>query len=95
MPGRKRKKGAKLSRGPFTSRDIERELGRIGYKFEAGGKHRTMRHPDRPGKVSVSPGWTGVKAGSVVFRSIARQAGMSKKDLQRVLNGLDPDPPKD
>jgi predicted RNA binding protein YcfA (HicA-like mRNA interferase family) len=91
MAKRKKKSGGDLNRGPWTSREIIDALRSIGYEQHAGGKHLQLKHPDRPGKVSISPGWSGVAASSMVFNSIARQSGLGKEGLLRVMNGLPPE----
>lgn len=86
----RRKKGQELSRGPFNHRELERELRRVGYEATKPGDHLNFKHPDRPGKVQLDAEWTGVKVGGWVWRSLCRQTGYSKKELQRIVNGLDP-----
>jgi len=41
--------------------------------------------------VQVSPKWTGIKAGSEIFNSLAAQSGFGKDGLLRLLNGLPAD----
>lgn len=86
----RRKKGQELSRGPFSHREIERELRRVGYEPVKAGAHLNFKHPDRPGKVQLDAKWTEIKVGGWVWRYLCRQSGYSKKELQRVVNGLDP-----
>lgn len=86
----RRKKGQELSRGPFNHRELERELRRVGYEATKPGDHLNFKHPDRPGKVQLDAKWTGVKVGGWVWRSLCRQTGYSKKELQMIVNGLDP-----
>jgi hypothetical protein len=91
MPKRNRnKKGQALSRGPFGYRELDREFRRIGYKPAKPGDHMNLKHPDRPGKVQLDTKWENVKVGGWVWRYLCRQSGYSKKELQRILNGLDP-----
>lgn len=86
----KQRGDSNLGRGPWTGSDIVRELRRVGYHPAKHGDHLNYVHPDRPGKVQVSGKWTGVKCSSVVYRGLMRQSGYTKKELLRVLNGLDP-----
>lgn len=92
MPGKRKRKrqGIDLNRGPFTAGDIDKHLRRAGYERIPGGKHWNYRHASRPGKVSVSSKWTGVRVGDPIFNSLARQSGYGKAGLHRLLNGLDP-----
>lgn len=88
--GKRRRKGSELHRGPFTAAEIERELQRIGFTCKPGGNHPQYIHPARGGKVAISRKWTSIKASDAIFRSIARQAGLTSQQLLRVLNGLEP-----
>lgn len=90
MPKKKKKKGDQLSRGPFDCRELERGLRRVGYQPTKHGSHMNFEHPDRPGKVQLDDKWQNVKVGGWVWRSLCRQSGYSKKELQRIVNGLDP-----
>lgn len=87
----KRKKNKNdLSRGPFDYRDFKREFQRVGYKSVKPGDHHNFKHPDRPGKVQLDDKWEHVKVGTWVWRYLCRQSGYSKKELHRIMNGLDP-----
>lgn len=86
----KKRKGRQLHRGPFTAAEIERELQRVGFVRSVGSKHVQYKHPSRPGKVSISRAWTGIRASDEMFKSLARQAGYSKQEFLELLNGLDP-----
>jgi predicted RNA binding protein YcfA (HicA-like mRNA interferase family) len=87
---KKNKKASNLNRGPFTAADIDRALRADGWTAKAGGKHQVYRHPEKSGKIPASSKWRHVKAGDWLFRSLARGAGLTKKQLLRLLNGLDP-----
>jgi hypothetical protein len=91
MGKRKKQSGSQLNRGPWTGSQIAAALRSIGYVERPGGKHLQFEHPDRPGKVSISHGWTGVRASSTVFNGVARQSGLGKDGLLRLLNGMPPE----
>lgn len=50
------------------------------------GDHPNYKHPAKSGKVQLDKKWTGVKKGSVVFKSVARQAGLTQKQFLELLN---------
>ena len=83
---RKKKRSGRLSSGPWTSSDFKRMLTREGYRPVAHGSHLNWKHPDRPSKVQLSPDWTGVKKGHLPFEGMATQMGISKKELQVLMN---------
>jgi hypothetical protein len=89
VPKRKKKAGP-LSRGPFAYRELNKELRRVGYVPSKPGDHVNLKHPNRAGKVQLDAKWTEIKVGGWVWRSLSRQTGYSKDQLQRILNGLDP-----
>lgn len=86
----KMKRGPQLNRGPFTCNDLERAIRRDGWEPGRSRKHLNFVHPTKPGKVSLDAKWTGIRANDTMFRSVARQAGLDKKDLLLLLNGIDP-----
>jgi hypothetical protein len=91
MPkSKKNKKGPQLNRGPFSYKEFDRELRRIGYANVKPGDHFNLKHPDRSGKVQLDAKWKHVKVGGWVWRQLCRQSCFSKLELQRILNGLDP-----
>lgn len=83
---RKRKPSGRLSTGPWTFFDIERAIKSVGWYEVKHGDHPNYRHPEKPGKVQLDKKWTGVKKGHLVFRGVASQAGLTQKELQRLLN---------
>jgi hypothetical protein len=83
-------RGPQLNKGPFTGPQIADALTAQGYVRKPGGRHLNFEHPSRSGKVSISESWTGIKAGSEMFRSLMRQTGYGKTELLRILNGLSP-----
>lgn len=84
MP-RKRKPSGRLPTGPWTFADLERAIKLDGWVETKHGSHLNYTHPTKPGKVQLSDKWDGVKKGGFVFQSVARQAGLSAKQLQRLL----------
>lgn len=91
-PKRKKskKKGPQLHRGPFTCADLKQAIKLDDWEPAKNKKHLNYEHPTKPGKVSLDHKWTGIRANDTMFRSIARQAGLSTKDLLLLLNGIDP-----
>lgn len=80
-------KRKQLNKGPFTAKQIERALTRgDGWFRVPGSNHIALKHPSKPGKVSLSENWDSVKRGQLVFKSIARQAGMSQDELVQLIN---------
>lgn len=47
-------------------------------------RHLSMKHPTKAGKVSISHGITEFGPKTDLFRSILRQAGLSRKDLEAI-----------
>jgi predicted RNA binding protein YcfA (HicA-like mRNA interferase family) len=84
------KKGPRLNRGPFTFSDLDRAIKRDGWKEAKHGNHPNYKHPTKRGKVQLDKKWDGIRANDLMFRSVARQAGLTNKELLRLLNGLDP-----
>jgi predicted RNA binding protein YcfA (HicA-like mRNA interferase family) len=83
---RKKKPSGRLSHGPFSFADLERAIAKDGWIEGGHGDHPNYKHPTKSGKVQLDKKWTGVKKGSLVFKSVARQAGLSQTDLLRLLN---------
>lgn len=95
MPPKRRKrakgkKGPPLNRGPFAFRDLDRAIKKDGWREAKHGSHPNYKHPTKGGKVQLDKKWTGIRANDMIFRNVARQAGLSSKDLLRLLNDLDP-----
>ena len=91
-PRRKKskKKGPQLHRGPFTCADLRRAIKLDGWESAKNRKHLNFEHPTKSGKVSLDEKWTAIRANDTMFRSVARQAGLSNKELLLLLNGIDP-----
>lgn len=90
MPPKRKKKGSKLHRGPFTCADLKRAIKADGWESAKNKKHLNYEHPTKRGKVSLDEKWTGIRANDTMFRSVARQAGLTNKELLQLLNGIDP-----
>jgi predicted RNA binding protein YcfA (HicA-like mRNA interferase family) len=86
----KGKKGPPLNRGPFAFRDLDRAIKRGGWREAKHGNHPNYKHPTKGSKVQLDKKWTAIRANDTMFRSVARQAGLSNEDLLRLLNDLDP-----
>lgn len=84
------KKGPPLHRGPFTFSDLDRAIKKDGWTEAKHGNHPNYKHSTKRGKVQLDKKWTGIRANDLMFRSVARQAGLTNKQLLRLLNGLDP-----
>jgi hypothetical protein len=83
---RKPKSSGRLSHGPFEFAQIERAIMEDGWKPAGHGDHPNYKHPSKAGKVQLDKKWTGIKKGCTIFRSIAKQAGLSPKEFLRLLN---------
>jgi hypothetical protein len=83
---RKKKPSGRLKSGPFTFADLERAIEADGWLPDGHGDHPNYSHETKRGKVQLDKKWTGVKKGSMVFRSVASQAGLSQRELQKLLN---------
>jgi predicted RNA binding protein YcfA (HicA-like mRNA interferase family) len=83
---RQKKASGRLSSGPFSFADIERAIRADGWSEVSHGSHPNYEHPTKPGKIQLDKKWTGVKKGSVAYRSVARQAGLTSKKFQELLN---------
>jgi predicted RNA binding protein YcfA (HicA-like mRNA interferase family) len=86
-----KKPSGRLNRGPWTGKQIADALFSQGYYEQPGGSHPQLKHPTRRGKVTIDYKWTGIKAGSQMFNSVARQAGYTKQQFLRLMNGLPSD----
>jgi predicted RNA binding protein YcfA (HicA-like mRNA interferase family) len=84
---RKKKPSGRASHGPFSFADMERAIKKDGWEEAGHGDHPNYEHDTKPGKVQLDKKWTGVKKGSLVFRSVARQAGLTTKQFLDLLNG--------
>jgi len=84
------KKGPPLRRGPFDFNDLHQAIKKDGWEEARHGNHPNYKHPKKPGKVQLDKKWTSIRANDLMFRSVARQAGLTTKELLRLLNGLDP-----
>jgi len=86
----KSKKGPSLHRGPFAFIDLDRAIKKDGWREAKHGNHPNYKHPTKGGKVQLDKKWTAIRASDMMFRSVARQAGLSNRSLLRLLNDLDP-----
>lgn len=79
--------GPQLNKGPFSAKQLERALvkGDDWYRVP-GAKHIALKHPAKRGKVNFSASWTSLKYGQETFRSVARQAGLTQRELLQLLN---------
>ena len=87
---KKKKKSPRLHRGPFTYADLRQAIKLDGWEPAKNKKHLNFEHPTKPGKVSLDEKWTGIRASDLMFRSVARQAGLSNEELLLLLNGINP-----
>jgi len=83
---REKKPSGRLKRGPFNFVDMETAIGLDGWVPDGHGDHPNYTHPSKAGKVQLDKKWTGVKKGSMVFRSVASQAGLTQRELLNLLN---------
>jgi predicted RNA binding protein YcfA (HicA-like mRNA interferase family) len=67
-------------------REVVRALQRAGYVIhETTGSHVHLKHPDRPGRVTI-PYHTRFDLPKHIVKSIVRQAGMANEEFFRLLN---------
>lgn len=83
-----KKPSGRLHRGPFTASDFHAALRLDGWIPEQATRHANYCHASRAGKVQVDEKWTGVKPGHDTFRGVMAQAGYSKMELLKLLNGI-------
>lgn len=84
---RKKKSSGRMNKGPFNFGDLERVITAQGWeRIKGKTKHPAYKHPTKAGKVNLDEKWTGVKYGSTVFTSVAEQAGLTPKELLKLLN---------
>jgi hypothetical protein len=76
--------------GPFDCSDLKRAIKLDGWLPAKNKKHLNYEHPKKPGKVSLDEKWTAIRANDLMFRSIARQAGLDPRDLLLLVNGIEP-----
>lgn len=84
------RKGPPLNRGPFDFKDLDSAIKKDGWEEAKHGDHPNYKHPTKSGKVQLDKKWTGIRANDMMFRSVARKAGLTSKELLRLLNGLNP-----
>lgn len=69
----------------ITAVALLRALHRDGwYDHEQGGSHLQLKHPTKPGRVTV-PRHSGEIIGPKVLRSILHQAGLTDDELRSLL----------
>jgi predicted RNA binding protein YcfA (HicA-like mRNA interferase family) len=72
--------------GSLKPREVLRGLLKAGfYVHETTGSHVQMKHPDRPGRVTI-PNHQGFDLPKQIVKSIIRQAGLSNEEFARLLN---------
>ena len=69
----------------LTAREIIAALRRAGWEhIRTSGSHKQLRHPDRPGLVTV-PDHSGETIFPVILKSILRQAGLTADEFRMLL----------
>jgi predicted RNA binding protein YcfA (HicA-like mRNA interferase family) len=76
------KRGRKLP--PLTANDLKRVIHADGWRSVPGKDHLAFEHPTKRGKVNIDHKWTGVTPGGWVFRSVLRQAGLTRKRFEEL-----------
>lgn len=67
---------------PFKVREVVTAVERDGWELVTQrGSHRQFKHPDKPGRVTVS-GNGGKDVPPGTLKSILRQAGLTEDDLR-------------
>lgn len=85
---RKKKPSGRMSRGPWDASHIRKALFADGWVAYEPGPHSTLKHPDRPGKITVDQKWTGVKKGHDAWRHMVAVGGYTDKQLLELLNSV-------
>jgi predicted RNA binding protein YcfA (HicA-like mRNA interferase family) len=72
--------------GSLKPREVLRALLKAGfYVHETTGSHAQLKHPDKPGRVTV-PNHQGFDLPKQIVKSIIRQAGLTNEEFWRLLN---------
>jgi len=72
--------------GNLKPREVLRALLKAGfYVHETGGSHVQLKHPGKPGRVTV-PSHQGFDLPKSIVKSIIRQAGLTNEEFSRLLN---------
>jgi len=73
--------------GSLKPREVLRALLKAGfYVHETTGSHVQLKHPDKPGRVTV-PNHQGFDLPKPIVKSIIRQAGLTNDEFSQLLNG--------
>jgi predicted RNA binding protein YcfA (HicA-like mRNA interferase family) len=84
---RKKKPSGRLNKGPFGFADLDRAVRADGWiRIKGKTRHPSYEHPHKLGKVNISIGWSDVMYHHETFASVASQAGLTKKQLLKLLN---------
>jgi predicted RNA binding protein YcfA (HicA-like mRNA interferase family) len=71
--------------GSLKPREVIRVLLKAGfYVHETSGSHIQLKHPDRPGRVTV-PNHQSFDLPRPIVKSIIKQAGMSNAEFAKLL----------
>jgi predicted RNA binding protein YcfA (HicA-like mRNA interferase family) len=73
-------KGQKLP--TLTAKDLVRVVLADGWFRVPGTKHLAFKHPMKPGKVNIDEKWTAIRAGDRFFRSVLRQASLTRREFE-------------
>ncbi len=72
--------------GSLKPREVLRALLKAGfYVHETTGSHVQLKHPDKPGRVTV-PNHQGFDLPKPIVKSIIRQAGLSNEEFAKLLD---------
>jgi predicted RNA binding protein YcfA (HicA-like mRNA interferase family) len=61
--------------------DFARVIRADGWTRDEAAQHENYKHPKKPGKVSLDKKWKDVSTDNMVFHSVLRQAGLTKKQF--------------
>lgn len=76
-----------LNRGPWTGAHCLRAFEHDSWAIHAQeGSHVQLKHPTRPGKITLVVAWTAITAGGDVWRGWMQQGGYSKRELLAIMN---------
>lgn len=72
--------------GSLKPREVIRALQKAGfYIHETAGSHIQLKHPGKPGRVTV-PSHQGFDLPKSIVKSIIRQAGLSNEEFAKFLD---------
>jgi predicted RNA binding protein YcfA (HicA-like mRNA interferase family) len=69
---------------PLTANDLKCVIKADGWYEVKGTKHLAFEHATKRGKVNIDAKWKHIQPGGPFFRSVLRQARLTKKEFERL-----------